>query len=299
MKRSLLIACLAGLLPWEASAQAWRELYERGEHARAAQLLQEIVTDPEYHMGGGDPLPARLLAVLYASGRGVEQDPIVACGLAQDAEAAAHMRAPDVPLVTLEDHLRYKAYLDDAQEFARSVCSHLSHEDLLAASRARGGCYGFDIREQVLPLGRRSVRFGRAGLTVDGVPIQHLHGLGCPLSVVRLRAVSLEPPEGAASGVAARSFIELVAWQQRSDERTRTRRYVAEWQVYELGRHGLASSATADIAETGRWPGVLLPADVDAHVTMEMVRSGHVRWRIDGTPPKRGWLMLREPEVSK
>ena len=299
MKRSLLIASLACLLPSAASAQPWHELYERGDYERAAHLLQEMVSDPEYQMSGADPLPLRVLAVLYAGRRGVEQDPIVACGLARDAEAMTHMSAPGAPLLTLDDHLRYKAYLDEAEEFAASLCGRLSHEDLLAASRARGGCYGFGIREQVFALGRRSVRFGRDGLTIDGAPLRDLHGLGCPLSVVRVRAVSIESPEGAASGVAARDFIEFVAWQQRSDERTRTRRYVAEWQVYELGRNGLASWATADVAETARWPGVLLPADVDAHVTMQMVRSGHVRWRIDGTPPKRGWLMLPEPEGSK
>jgi hypothetical protein len=37
-----------------------------------------------------------------------------------------------------------------------------------------------------------------------------------------------------------------------------------------------------------------MPQNLDARLSIEMIRSGHVHWKLDGKPPKRGWVMLPE-----
>ena len=79
---TLLISCG---FPAVASAQPWLEAYEAGEYAKVADLLHEIVSDPEKVLHG-DSGALRVLAQMYRDGLGVPRDPIGACSLAQDAE---------------------------------------------------------------------------------------------------------------------------------------------------------------------------------------------------------------------
>jgi len=72
---TLLIFCA---LPAVASAQPWLTAYQAGEYGKAADLLHEIVSDPE-NLGRGDPRAFRLLARMYQDGLGVPRDPIGAC----------------------------------------------------------------------------------------------------------------------------------------------------------------------------------------------------------------------------
>lgn len=85
---ALLVGCV---LPSSAAAQGWLDAYNAREYDKAAVLLHEMVTDPEFVLTERDPLPARHLALLYAKGLGVAADPIAACALAQDAEMATQM----------------------------------------------------------------------------------------------------------------------------------------------------------------------------------------------------------------
>jgi hypothetical protein len=62
-----------------------------------------------------------------------------------------------------------------------------------------------------------------------------------------------------------------------------------------LGRV-VAVFAPERLLYAGTWPGPVPdgPFDFDARFTIDMIRSGHVRWKWDGAPPKRGWLMSAE-----
>jgi len=293
---ALLAACL---LPLPAAAQAWLDAYKAREYAKAAILLHEIVTDPDFVDSGRDPLPIRHLAVLYANGLGVAPDPIAACALARDAEVATHMAPPTKPLLTRQDNEQYRARLEEATEFAIAQCVTLSATDLTTVSESRGGCYAFGMPEQVVAVGGRSVRIGRAGIALAETPDRNRHSFMCPVAIGRVRPISIEPPQNAAPGVAARHFIEVVLWRRGSGQRTRTPIYVAICQIYEVSPNRVGIMTEETLEEAAHWPGAVVPTNFDARLTMEMIRSGHVRWRIDGAPPRRGWLMLPEQRASQ
>ena len=63
-----------------AAADTWTTAYKRGDYTTAATLLQRAVFE---HPGTQAPDPAALkqLALLYGDGKGVERDPVLACGL--------------------------------------------------------------------------------------------------------------------------------------------------------------------------------------------------------------------------
>jgi hypothetical protein len=293
---ALLLGCL---LPSPAAAQPWLEAYRAREFQKAATLLHEILTDFDFLMNAHDPLPSRHLALMYANGLGLPRDPITACALAQDAELAARMAPPAAPIVTVEDAARYQAGIDEAREFAALHCGALSPADLRAASHGRAGCYAFGMNEQVIAIGNQSVRIGRAGIHLAETPEDRMHGFMCAAAVGRVRPFSIEPPDNAARGIGARHFIEVVLWRGGFSPFSRARAYVATWQLYEVDARGVTWAAEETLDEVAHWPGAVVPPSFDARLTMEMVRSGHVRWRIDGAPPRRGWLLLPEESTSK
>jgi hypothetical protein len=285
------------LLPSPAAAQAWLDAYSAREYTRSAALLHEIVTDPDFVESGRDPLPIRHLALLYANGLGVAPDPIAACALARDAEVVTHMAPPARPILTRQDDEQHRARLEEAKAFAIAQCVTLSAADLATVSESRGGCYAFGMPEQVAAVGGHSVLIGRAGIALAETPDRDRHSFMCPVAIGRVRPISIEPPENAAPGVAARHFIEVVLW--RSGRRARTPVYVASWQIYEVSPNRVRVIAEETLEEAAHWPGAVVPINFDARLTIEMIRSGHVRWRIDGAPPRRGWLMLPEQRVSQ
>jgi hypothetical protein len=106
---TLLVLCT---LPAVASAQPWRDAFRAGEYAKAADLLHDIVSDPE-NVLHGNPDALRLFAEMYRDGLGVPRDPIAACSLAQDAEMAAQMTPPARPMQTMTDAVAYGVVVDD------------------------------------------------------------------------------------------------------------------------------------------------------------------------------------------
>ncbi len=71
-------------------------------------------------------------------------------------------------------------------------------------------------------------------------------------------------------------------------------RYFLQWRMYELRGDKIDVVAMEHLDSLGTWPQTALPSDFDARFSVEMIRSGHVRWRMAGAPPKRGWIMLPE-----
>jgi len=278
-------------LPVPAQAQAWADAYRAADYQRAADLLYPILF--ESMMPGAyddDPTPARHLAVLYARGLGVERDPIATCALAQTSGAAAHMSAPRYA----HDIRGYEAMLAESERFVVDVCGALSDEDRLTASRSIG-CFAFGMPEQILTVGRHSVSIGRKGVRLAGADAGTLAELqGCPLAIAHITTRTIGPPEDAAPGVKPRHFIELFSWHLGQNPTNHTLIYVLQWQPYEVSDAGIGLGGIAEVTTVVGWPGFRLPVDVASGPVMQMIRSGHVRWRIDGDPPKRGWLMLSE-----
>jgi hypothetical protein len=275
-------------LPGIAAGQAWADAVRAGDYRKAAELLHPIVIGQALSMTSTDPAPARQLASLYAQGLGVAPDPIASCALAQTADMTTLMAHPP------EDIFAYKARLEESQQFVRQHCEHLTDAEREAASRSMG-CFAFGMPEASLPLGTRTARVGRAGIHLVGTLDDKGDSLtGCPQLIARVRSVTLAPPPDAAPGVKARDFVELLAWQVGQDPATSALTYLLQWQMYERRGEKLAIVAMEEFGTTSSWPSPALPPDFDARFTIEMIRSGHVRWRLDGAPPKRGWIMLPE-----
>jgi hypothetical protein len=153
------------------------------------------------------------------------------------------------------------------------------------------------MTEGVFSLGSREVRVGRGGIRFSssdadeqGTTILN----GCLHRVVRVRVVTIVSPPDAAPGVRPRNFIELLAWRAMSAFGGSAMQYVLQWELYELREKSASVVAHEEIDVTSDWRKTTMPADFDASLTMEMIRSGHVRWRMEGAPPKRGWIMLPE-----
>ncbi len=281
-KVRLLIVLALCVLPHRAAAQAWADAYQSGDYHKAAVLLQPLASD----MGSRDPAPARYLAVLYDQGLGVARDPIAACALAQASEAAAHM-------AEVTDVVAYAAGLKESDQFVREHCDYLPEQDRLSATLSIG-CFGFGMPEETLRIGRQTVLLGHGGIRLADTPPANL--MGCPQVVARVRQLTIAPPPDAAPGVSARHFVELLAWRAGANPLDSSRRYTLVWQMYELRAGKIGIAGEEELYSIGTWPQSGLPPAFDARFSVEMIRSGHVRWRIEGAPPKRGWFMLPDEE---
>jgi len=278
-------------LPCAASAQPWADAYKAGDYQRAADLLHPLVVQSVTLAESTDPDPARLLATMYAQGQGVPQDPIAACTLAQAANVAMNFVAPNRHGGNFQ---AYEASLKEADAFAHKHCDTLTARDRQVATLSLG-CFAFGMPEAVLMLGSRAVRVGRGGISLADAaekPPERL--LNCPQLIARVRPLTIGPPSDAASGVGARSFVEVLGWLSGQDPRDGTAVYALQWDLYEVRGQQINEVASVEFDVTHTWPKPALPENLDARLTIEMIRTGHVHWKLDGAPPKRGWVMLPE-----
>lgn len=287
--RLLILAALCAL-PCTASAQPWAEAYKAGDYQKAADLLHPLVIQIMHQPDMADPNPARHLATMYAQGLGVPQDLIAACSLAQAAYSANQMAAPKYA----ENIQAYDASIKEADAFINKHCDGLSAWDRMVASVSIG-CFAFGMPEKVLALGPEAVSVGRGGIWLrDALPERPQQLMSCLERIARVRAVTIEPPSDAAPGVAARHFIELLGWTGGQGVGGAAPRYGLQWQLYQLRGKKFEVAAMEFVDETDHWPEAGLTEKFDDRLTLEMIRSGNVRWRLDGTPPKRGWIMRPE-----
>ena len=284
----VLAVMLLSVVPAGASAQAWSDPYKAGNYDKAAELLQQTVIESMQDMlQSTPPEPYRHLALMYADGRGVSRNEMTACTLAQMAGFATMRTAPnrygaDIPA--------YDAAIKDSEEFTRTHCEPLAEDDRLTAGRSMG-CFAFGMPEETAILGGRSVRIGRRGIALAESNEEPWELFGCPQLVARVRTTSLAPPADAAPGVGARHFVEVFSWTV--GKRDGSPLYVLRWDVYEVADKRIHFFVTGDEFVTrSSWPGRGLPVEVEKGLTLEMIRSGHVRWKLEGSPPKRGWFMI-------
>jgi hypothetical protein len=286
MARVLILALTTTLLPLPAHAQPWREAFEAGDYGRAATLLQPIVAISfAGHEADIDPAPSKALAMMYAKGLGVERDPVLACALAQQSEMALAGAAGSYA----NDIFRYLALERDAGAFREDLCDGLATSDQLAAANSVG-CYKFGLGTQVLSVGPHSVRVDREGIALaeDGAVIGY--DWECAQTVAGLRAVEVTPPPDALPGIATRYFVESVTSHlgHRDDRQlVHSRR----WTLLEVTADGVGVAAQASLQPSGEWFDPRGAAEPAPALSIQMIRTGHVRWRIEGVPPLRGWLM--------
>ena len=268
--------------PRHAAAQPWVEAYEAGDYATAAAHLQRLVARSHLDDEPEGALPARYLATMYARGLGVEQDQVLACALAQHANILADQWAPKYA----DDVRAYESLMADSQRFVDTHCGGLWPEEQVAAAHS-AGCNAFGLREQRLAVGPHVVEISRQGIGLAGSRRPWLDGLECPTLISDLRAFTVAPPADALDGVKARHFLDAATWHLGRRPQDQQLVYVLKWHLFEVDTRGIGHGGLAELATQLEWPA----ASVEADVSFEMIRTGHVRWRIDGDPPRRGWLM--------
>ena len=289
----LLTFLLACAVPAAAWGQPWLDAYKAGKHRQALDLLYEHVSHPE-QLFPGNPEALRLLAEMHREGVGVQPDPVGACSLAQDAEEAIRMNPAGRPLSTITDARAYEARQKEAEDFTSAVCGLLSPADRVSAARSRGGCYGLGMPEATIAVGSHSVRVSRSGVVPAGTPDRDMGGLPmCPLAVALVRSRTIDPPEDAPSYLGPRHFIEVFAWRRNHVEPQTDGTFALGWLLFEVRSNEVMPVATEMVLASSSITGGL-PPDVGGRITFQMVRSGHVLWRVAGAPPKRGWIMVAE-----
>ena len=276
-------------LPASAAAQAWADAYRAGDYDKAALLLQQVVIESVHDLVTVVPEPYRQLSLMYAEGRGVPRDAIAACTLARVAGQATMIAAPKRHS---QDLTAYDAAHKESDEFIRTHCESLAADDRLAAERSIG-CLALRMPDETVSVGEHSVRIGRRGISLADGSEQPWELYGCPQFVALVRTRSIAPPDDPAPGVRPRHFIELFFWTIGSREGGPL--WALQWHVYEVSMKGTHFFlADQGLTTQASFPGSGLPVGVEKALSLEMIRSGHVRWKLDGAPPKRGWFMIGE-----
>lgn len=275
------------LLPSAAAAQSWADALQAKDYARAAAELHAIVNEPEQLSTTAPPEPFAALATLYRDGLGVERNPALACGLAMTADIAHDSRRYPSDDASID---KREAALAESRAFVAALCDDLSEADREIAWHSRApGCYAFGMQEQVLAVNGAPVRVGRLGISVatDRDNVEFM----CMALVTSVRHVSVQPPRDAAPGITPRDFIEVHFWTAAPAGNE----FHGWWRLVELRRGRLLPGMDEPVLKVSGWPAgqVLSPP------SYEMLRSGHVRWKIDGQPPRRGWLMLEHGENDR
>jgi len=281
----LMVFTLVCLFPAVGSAQAWADSYRAGDYDKAADLLHAAVSKAAGNPAFDDSQSAEALATMYARGQGAPANPIMACSLARLAGLATQMR-----VVPGEDPYGYNARMAGSEAFVHRHCDPLAHDDRVTADKAVG-CFGFGMPEETIAFGGQNVRIGRGGISIAGSNEEPWDLMACPQLVARVRTSSIAPPADAAPNVKTRYFIETFMWVPGNSDGAQV--YSLNWDVYEVrdGRIWFYMVAQGMATRAG-WPERGLPAEIEKGLTLEMIPSGQVRWKLEGLPPKRGWIMV-------
>jgi hypothetical protein len=287
----LLLGAAILTLPSVASAQPWADAYKAGDYKRAADLLHPLVIQSAMEPGGPqDPNPPRFLATMYAEGLGVTKDPVAACSISQVAQQA--MVSPKA-IFGLESPA-YDRRVEESNAFLSKYCDRLSEWDRIAAANL---CFAFGMPESVLTIGRDAVRVGRGGVHLaDAMPGRPDQIVGCPMLIARVRPLTIAPPADGAPGVVARHFVDLLFWRPIHQQGAPPR-FALQWELFEVQKGKVEMVAMEEQFDViDGWPSPALPENLDARFTMQMVPSGNIQWKLDGAPPRRGWVMVPQGE---
>jgi hypothetical protein len=280
MRRTLLAAILVVTtgVPL-AAADTWTTAYKRGDFITAATLLQRAVFE---HPGTQAPDPAALkqLALLYGDGKGVERDPVLACGLlrahanatvaVKGAAAAANRALVD----------RYCALLEAPQRaaaFAATACPRIGMKRGTTMTLEPGWAIRFNDRSATI------TRYGEAREQPLADPL-------CRAQVLRVHHTPLVPAAGSPAGL--RHLIELVTVQSAWHNGVVSRELV--WQLYEVRGLDLDLAAVQRWQEPGSaWPAPVLPEPLSRGAVFTVRRSGEIDYEIPDTSPRVGTVIAR------
>ncbi|HET7697698.1 MAG TPA: hypothetical protein VFK57_18425 [Vicinamibacterales bacterium] len=281
MRRTLCTIALlaAGVVP-AAAADSWGTAVKRGDYATAATLLHQHVFEPERAVKGPEPAALKQLALLYAEGKGVTRDAVLACGLLRAHAVAATKAARSGPAARA------------AQALVEKYCAPLSAADRAAAFAAMT-CPRIGLsRGEPIKLGTGwTIQFNdrSATITQNGrTREQALPGdLLCRSQVLMLRHSTI-PAFG--SRGRARHVIEQVTVQSSRRGGVLTRDLV--WQLYEVRGLELDLAAVQRWQEPGSaWPTPALPPALVRGVSYT-VHADAVEYEIDEA--RRGRIAERQ-----
>ena len=123
---------------------------------------------------------------------------------------------------------------------------------------------------------------------------------GCHVAIALVRSRTIDVPENAPASLEPRHFVELFSWRRPPVPTANGGTFELSWQLFEVQGKEMMPRLPFDIVlTTSSSISQGLPVGVESGLTLQMVRSGHVLWRVDGAPPKRGWLMLPDRKESR
>jgi hypothetical protein len=268
-------AALVAVWASPTSAQPWRSAYDRQDYPTAAALLQGEVFEHPGHGAGRypDSHAVQKLAELYAEGRGVPQDGVTACALANLASGAAVYHYGEKDPRTAAIGRQVDAY-----------CVPLSVADRREAMDANR-CLAQGPSPRVLvESGMRRVELTRSTLRVSERGRERDYPLAplarCAQQLTDVRYARVSAPKG--SRAAAREFVEVYAWHSTMNAGRRYR--MLEWTAVELTPRAAIIRARTLLtrAEGSAWPANPLPAEFTKPVKFSMQASGDVRWQMTG-----------------
>ena len=282
MRRTLctIALLLAGVAPATAadSAASWGTAVKRGDYVTAATLLHQDVFEPERPSKHADPAALKQLALLYAEGKGVTRDAVLACGLLRAHAVATTKTAKNGPAARaaqalVERHCGALGAADRAAAFAAMTCPRIGLSRGEPIKLANGWTIQFNDR---------SATIVHNGKTRE----QALPGdLLCGSQVLMLRHSTI-PGFGSRR---ARHVIEQVTVQSSRRGGVLTRDLV--WQLYEVRGLELDLAAVQRWQETGSaWPAPALPESLQRGVSYT-VHADAVEYEIDAD--RRGRITPR------
>lgn len=284
MRRTLLtvVAFVLAAVPVGAGPETWSAAIKRGDYAEAATLLQRAVFEPAPGARTQDAAALKQLAQMYAEGKGVGRDDVLACGLVR-AHAIAVSRTPRTGVAATRA----------AQALVERYCSPLTATDRAAAFAAMA-CprIGLERHAPIVLETGWSIQFNDRSATVvrDGQSReQALPGdLVCRAQVLLTRHSVVD--SGGRSK--PRHVVEQVTAQSAWRGGTLMREIV--WQLYEVRGLELDLAAVQRWQEPGSaWPAPSLPDSIARGVTFTARGSSAIDYTIEDTPPRSGRIELR------
>ena len=268
-------------VPAASAAASWGTAVKRGDYATAATLLHQHVFEPERPVKMPDPAALKQLALLYAEGKGVARDSVLACGLlrahavatTKTTKSAAASRAAQA---LVEKHCGPLSVSERAAAFAAMTCPRI----------------GLSRGEPIRLASNWTIQFNdrSAAITQNGVTReQALPGdLLCRSQVLMMRH-STVPGFGARGRT--RHMIEQVTVQSSRRNGVLTRDLV--WQLYEVRGLELDLAAVQRWQEPGSaWPAPALPEALARGVSFTVHGGGAVEYTIDDA--RRGRIDERQ-----
>jgi hypothetical protein len=284
--RRLVLLTTLTLVPAGAAAQDWAAAYDRGDYATASTLLHRMVLETDDTLEV-DPAATGRLGQMYAEGRGVRQDLVMACALFNlGLTAATYRHHPYDPVAAPSRDVR------DAEEVRDRQCGRLTDQQREEAMLLVGAVF-VGPEEQTFDLATGHwIQVSRRGVHIDFKGATRFHHLPVTVNhgqqVAMVRHSVVQPP-AASPDLGPRHFLEFFVWMSGPDSEGGLRRILV-WNLTEVNALSLKPVVEeALIQGTGSiWPAAGVPADVREAVRLEMQSDGRVRWILPGEPARAG-----------